>query len=649
MRSNSETPANGTITREFRALLVAAWQKDTREPGFCDSIQLFNAALDQGIQSTLGIVHLRSQRMGTNCIGVLCQCLSKYPFTKLDITENVIRDRGAEVLAATLSTLPQLTYLNISSNDIGWKGITKIAQSLEFHTRIETLILGDHNYDLYANSINNIAAQALCNFASANPRLATLSLSKVNIVGNSEEIMSSISKAIQKGNLNTVRLGSVSMTTHSAVDLFVLLQGNSSLEHLDLQKTDLTSRAIERLSENMTCGQKCGLKKINLSGNTKLEESCGTIIIASCAYIRPDISVTHLILSNCGMSNNCAMILADGLSNSSNLRHVNIASNLITEEGAIAIAQSLKRNKSLTHLNISNTRVGCDGACSFAAAIDVNEVLSSLELESCRISDRGCIAIGAALASTNTIHVIKLSSNLISDEAGRAFATLIAKNHTLTKVVTVGNQIDHSTRLKIKETLRRNREKQDNEMPNKLHKEVVRLHYQQCKLQEASEELKEHQAKRQEVSDQIEKHEQQFQVDRYVTTRKSKELREKIERDLQEIEELKLKRRTKEATLLQHQQEYDGDLKVLETRVNEESAKRAEANLTLEQKKQQLKDLELEIANEEQRLTEEIEAKQKDAILWKNKAEQYSDRIAVLRNKIVTSNTKPDKRKSLDR
>ena len=90
-----------------------------------------------------------------------------------------------------------------------------------------------------------------------------------------------------------------------------------------------------------------------------------------------------------------------------------------------------------------------------------NTSLRYLDINSCSISDKGAVALALALSENDKLVTLLLSNNHLSEGAGMAFCDIVEKNTNLTHIDVKGNQIDHSTFLKIAKILKRNK-------PNKM-------------------------------------------------------------------------------------------------------------------------------------------------------------------------------------
>ena len=73
------------------------------------------------------------------------------------------------------------------------------------------------------------------------------------------------------------------------------------------------------------------------------------------------------------------------------------------------------------------------------------------------ISDEGAVSFAIALTQNVSLLSLRLYNNHLSEDAGKALSELLIRNNTIVSIDIKGNQIDHSTYLKIKKTLKRNK------------------------------------------------------------------------------------------------------------------------------------------------------------------------------------------------
>lgn len=125
-----------------------------------------------------------------------------------------------------------------------------------------------------------------------------------------------------------------------------------------------------------------------------------------------------------------------------NLRELGLSSNIIGDKAVIAIAEALASNSTLRELRLSNTGVGDISAVALANALKTNISLSVLRLDRNQIKHIGAIALADTIATHNkTIQSLWLNSNHFGDEGGKAFVRMIEVNSSLKCLMMDNNEL----------------------------------------------------------------------------------------------------------------------------------------------------------------------------------------------------------------
>ncbi|KIC71203.1 hypothetical protein DB44_EG00010 [Candidatus Protochlamydia amoebophila] len=149
-------------------------------------------------------------------------------------------------------------------------------------------------------------------------------------------------------------------------------------------------------------------------------------------------ALSFLWLNNNQISDRGAGAFARALASNTTLKYLVLAYNQISDEGAEAIAQSLASNTTLKKLDLSNNQISDKGAEAIAQAFASNTALTGLRIDNNQISDRGAEAFARALASNTTLKIIYLNNNKISYEGTEAIVRALASNTTL-EILGFGN------------------------------------------------------------------------------------------------------------------------------------------------------------------------------------------------------------------
>ena len=620
--------ASGKDADDLFSQVFMAWLKDTREALTADKAKRFKEVFAKGVSEKQ--VVLRGLRLGVNTAVAISQGVYRPPLQVLDLHDNLMRDAGVETLAPVVHDASGLLALNLGGNDIGPAGILHLSPAIQSHKKLHTIVLGSECGALHANRIDSAAGKVLAEAVLKNKAVKLLDLNRNPLGLTDQEPFRGLASVLDKHpHLQVLRLGDTGMHTESAVELVSKLARNSVVSELDLQGNDLGHQAAEAFAkvfqERCDKGLLIPLRKLWLQNNPRIGERGSSPLFNSLSFAKA--SLVSLNMRNTGVTDDAALCLANALAFNASLQSINLSKNYITELGCMALARQLAVGESVTFLSLSSNKIRCDGAVALAAMLEENDSIRVLELDEARVSDQGCIALGVALTGNIALSHLKLGCNHISDEAGRAFCSLLEQNHSVQAVTMRGNQIDHATQTKLNKLLKRNRETKENEVPDKLHKEVVRLCYQQCKLQEANSELLFHQKARLKLQEEIDRHDAGLAQEREESDKKAHELLEKIRREEQEVDDMSLKLGTKEKDFVKFEEDIKQDMARLNDRLEEETARREEIEKRLGEKKDELD----ECAKQRDHERERIEA---EAMQVRADAERYHKQAAEMAEKL---------------
>eukprot|EP00993_Chasmostoma_nieuportense_P004399 NODE_506_length_2140_cov_19.086935_g468_i0.p1 GENE.NODE_506_length_2140_cov_19.086935_g468_i0~~NODE_506_length_2140_cov_19.086935_g468_i0.p1 ORF type:complete len:689 (+),score=197.90 NODE_506_length_2140_cov_19.086935_g468_i0:47-2068(+) len=601
--------------------IFMSWIKDTHEEPSRENFIRLQEIVNKGCNEKQFVV--RSQRLGVNTALTIARLLDRTPVEKIDVYENVVRDHGAQALSQLIRDSRSLTSVNLGGNDIGPLGCLYIAALLPTNKKLKVLILGSEDGDLHTNKIDSDSGKALAEGLSKNKTIRWLDLNRNPLGRDSQEVFYAFAKVLEKNPvLTTVKLGATYMNTLSAICLIKGITTSQTLELLDLHENDLQPPAAESLSDLISPkqGHPSPLTTLLLQNNTKLRAKG---LIPFFKALKTNSVLTTLNLRNTGFGDEGASYLADALVQNATLVYLDLTHNDINVEGCIGICSALRTNTSVQFLGFSDNLLKDDGACAMANTLEHNHTLTSLEMGACRCCDRGAIALGMALAHNQGLQGIKLNDNHISDEAGLAFAELLEKNTKLLSIDIRGNQVSHSTLLRVKKVVKKNKALRDGEIPNQLQQEVIRLHFQHYKLQEANNELKDHQKARIELQDLAERTERDATVEKENTAKRSKEIIEKILMVENFCEELRSKQKLKEEESTKGSQQFEVDLKILQEKLKQETGMREARQVECDEMEAKNNKLQTERESRMASLTEQIDTAKKERENWLEKNKSY--------------------------
>ena len=158
--------------------------------------------------------------------------------------------------------------------------------------------------------------------------------------------------------------------------------------------------------------------------------------------LKTNSTITTINLSNCGIGNKMAKIIADSLFENVTLQELYLDNNLIKNEGIKALAKALRQHPCLKVANLaSNKKIEKEGWIYFFNALSSNPGLHHLNLDSCEIGDKEAKAISKMLESNVTLEELILSNNRITVKGMTCLSESLNEHPSIKVLDLAGNRI----------------------------------------------------------------------------------------------------------------------------------------------------------------------------------------------------------------
>ena len=138
---------------------------------------------------------------------------------------------------------------------------------------------------------------------------------------------------------------------------------------------------------------------------------------------------TNLILTNCNIGDNVGALKSLALLESFDLHLLDLGSNGIGTDGAKALADSLMHCTNLHTLSLNSNTIGTDGAKAIADCLKHHTNLQTLDLSSNKVGSDGAKALADCLKHHTNLQTLYLGSNNIGSDGAKALADCL-KHHT---------------------------------------------------------------------------------------------------------------------------------------------------------------------------------------------------------------------------
>ena len=312
---------------------------------------------------------LRKCHMGDQEAEILCRCKSKIPSLKvLDLSKNTMTHKGMESIVTIIKNSANLTHLSMAHNPIGNDGI-QLFSNLEFECLIQ---LNIRNIE-----ITEVGAFALCDCLELNNSLQSLEISNNNIGDKGlTKILNTIPSTLVRviaSNCNLTCGGAENigetLRTNKTLKFFEISKNsigdkgisvisdnlhykkNKTLIQLVVDSCEFHTKGAESIGKMLKANKT--LKFLNISNNHIGD--VGTTAVVSGIKTNTSTALIELNISGCEFHSKGTENIADVLKKNKTLRSLNISKNHIGDNEMSTLAHGIQDNTTLTELDINST------------------------------------------------------------------------------------------------------------------------------------------------------------------------------------------------------------------------------------------------------------------------------------------------------
>ncbi|XP_033703552.1 leucine-rich repeat-containing protein 45 isoform X4 [Tursiops truncatus] len=182
--------------------------------------------------------------------------------------------------------------------------------------------------------------------------------------------------------------------------------------------------------------------------------------------LQKEALLTELVLSDCMLSEEGAVLLLQGLCVNTIVRFLDLKGNNLRASGAEALAKLLRQNKSIQSLTLEWNSLGTweEAFAAFCGALAANGALRQLDLRNNQISHKGAEELALALKSNTSLQQLDFPPDLrwnhIGLLGGRALVNCLPSNRTLWKLELAGNSIPGDILRAVEQAMDHNQDRQ---------------------------------------------------------------------------------------------------------------------------------------------------------------------------------------------
>ena len=455
-------------------------KKDILEMPSFETVRYFREELLSRNNNDLHVFNFSSMHVGKNFLTALCNNLPSIQLKKVELQDNLITDECVNNLKV-LITSKQLIQLNLASNQISTEGLKIIQNDLANTKHLKYLNLGVTEGSFRVNNFSGDGGIVLARIILKNKSIETLILQE-NFLG--EDAGDKIGTAlIENKTLKKLVISDNKIRNKGARSI---LENGVNLISVDLSNNDISPEVCYELKILIQYNKV--LKEIIWSGNYVGIKGINFIVDS----LAQKTKLKSLSLKNTSIGKKGIKLLSEGLTNNTFLEILDLGSNNIALNSFISLCDCLNTNR-IKIFRCRNNLLGDDSMKYFADNIlnkNSTSCLANFDFSSCKIYDQGLIYILNGLISNEKISWINLRDNCFSHDIDFVILDFLEKNTNLIHIDLTKNRFSFQCLQKVNKIVKRNRIIQNNKEPNKLLVELYSLKYENTKLNELRETLK---------------------------------------------------------------------------------------------------------------------------------------------------------------
>ncbi|XP_069461369.1 NACHT, LRR and PYD domains-containing protein 3-like isoform X2 [Ambystoma mexicanum] len=329
--------------------------------------------------------------------------LAKCPSLRLAWCE--ITGSCCAALSPALKQNQSLTELDLSDNELGGSGVTKLCEVLK-DTSCKIQKLG-----LQRCCLTGSCCAALSSVLKQNHSFMELNL-RWNELGDSG--MADLCKGLKDPSCKIHKLWLVecSLTGSCCAALSSVLKQNQSLMELDLSWNKLGDSGVTELCEGLK-DPGCKMQKLGLAWCEITGSCCADLS----SVLKQNQSLTELDLSDNILKDSGVTELCEGLKYPGcKIQKLRLDSCNLTGSCCAALSSALKQNQSLTELELTVNDLGDSGVTELCEGLkDPGCRIQTLGLAWCKLTGSCCAALSSVLKQSPSFSKLGLSGNELED------------------------------------------------------------------------------------------------------------------------------------------------------------------------------------------------------------------------------------------
>ncbi|XP_012888549.1 PREDICTED: leucine-rich repeat-containing protein 45, partial [Dipodomys ordii] len=323
---------------------------------------------------------------------------------------------------------------------------------------------------------------------------------------------------------------------------------------------------------------------------------------------------TELVLSDCMLSEEGAVLLFQGLCANSVVQVLDLKGNNLRAAGAEALGKLLRQNQSIQSLTLEWNSLGTgeDAFAIFCGGLAANSALRQLDLRNNQISHRGAEELALALRGNTTLQQLDLRWNNIGLLGGRALVSCLPSNRALCRLDLAGNNIPGDVLRAVEQAMDHNQDRRTAFQENTARTHVLSKEVQHLQEEKSRQYLS--------LMETIDKQREEMAKSSRAAAARVGQLQEALSERLSIVNSLKAKLQMTEAALALSEQKVQD--------LGERLAASEQAQQGLSQKQEKAHRLEQqEAAERESKLLRDLSAANEKNLMLRNQVDGLERKV----------------------
>jgi Ran GTPase-activating protein (RanGAP) involved in mRNA processing and transport len=357
---------------------------------------------------------------------------------KLNLNYNYLGDEGCTILSYGIKKNKTLITLNLSHNNIIYKGLIDIAFSL--NSKNEDGIYNNtiKKLNFSRNCISNAAFVDFCEILKNEPeeRFTKLNFQYNNITDLS---INQFGEFIQKYPNQTFLSLTNRISEKNKVNFFNFCKKLTNIKKIMIQNFRFNEDNSKIFNEFLLNNK--NIENIFIYYNSLITPED---IITITPGIEHNKNLIQIYLTQCYIEDEGAIALSNALFNNINISQIHLDENKIGEKGAKAISEKLLGKVSLKKLILSHNLINSQGAFYIGENLKEAQGIQYLLINSNMIEDEGCEFLSKGIEKNNSLVQLNINNNNITKKGIKfiaksllgkeSFMTLSAADNKITEV-----------------------------------------------------------------------------------------------------------------------------------------------------------------------------------------------------------------------